>query len=120
MFRPSVLIIVLALVGGQNIAPLCRAWCSPQSPVEAPCHHDGSMPTATSAVANVTCDMVAVSGAGFLRQEFSQDASSQDLHHAVLVSRADLAHPTSNNRLGFGRSTNWAPGRRPLPTILRL
>ena len=120
MFRPPVLAIVLALVVGQNVVPLCRVWCGPQGAVETPCHPDDSMPTSTGAVANFTCDMATLSGAGFLRQEPSQIGSSQDFHHAVLGSAAELTAPTGTNRPGSGRRPNLAPGQRPLPRILRL
>ena len=120
MFRAAVLSLALTVVVGQNTAPLCWAWCDPQPAAETECHHHDTVATSVSMVGDVTCDMVVFSGVGFLREEPRQSASPQHARHAILVPRYELASLTTDDRPGPEPGSEWSPGNRTLPTVLRL
>jgi len=119
VFRAVVLSVVLILAVGQNAALLCRAWCHPQAAAASGGHHEE--PANSPSVADDdSCDHVVLSVAAFLREGVRRGVSSPDGNHAAPVPHYQLAHSTTDARLGQEPGREWSLEERPLATALRI
>ena len=119
VFRAALLSIVLSLSVGQNIALLCRAWCSNARVAAASgCHHEEA-PITQSVAGDKDCDAV-VAASAILREDVRRDVSSPGANHTIRVPRYQLAQLTIDTGQNQEAGRGWLLGKRPLSTTLRI